>query len=91
MEVWLMHDTTKGGEVIEWLRNLITEYENQLHQLAQAQVMAQQSAAQAQTEPVHNELGPSAPKMHDWGGVYKLGKPCLKCGVLASGFEPACK
>ena len=107
MEVWLMHDTSKGGDVIEWLRNVIMEYEAQLQQLAKAQVMAQQSAAQAQA--VHNEqvatvgVQPSqrlpdpaigvtaAPAAHDWGGPYRLGKPCVKCGVLASGFEAACK
>lgn len=111
MEVWLMHDTTKGGEVIEWLRTLLNEYENQLQQLARAQVMAQQSAAQAQA--VHNEpvatvgaqpgqrladpaIGvtaavPPAPAAHDWGGMYKLGKTCARCGVSATGFEPACK
>jgi hypothetical protein len=112
MEVWLMHDTTKAGDVIEWLRNTIMEYENQLQQLAKAQVMAQQSAAQAQV--VHNEqpatvgmapaqrlpdpaigIAPPAPptarRAHDWGGSYKLGKPCVKCGVTATGFEQACK
>jgi hypothetical protein len=103
MEVWLMHDTSTGGAVIEWLRNTIMEYEGQLQQLARAQVMAQQSAAQA----VHNEQLASVgtepgqrlpdpaigvqPKAHNWGGAYKLGNPCLKCGVLASGFEVACK
>lgn len=98
MEVWLMHDTSKGGDVIEWLRNVIMEYEAQLQQLAKAQVMAQQSAAQAQT--VHNEPAAAGapdpaitvtPAAHDWGGPYRLGKPCVKCGVLASGFEAACK
>lgn len=110
MEVWLMHDTAKAGEVVEWLRNVITEYENQLQQLAKAQVMAQQSAAlaqaqqaaaQAQPQPVHNEPNKAvpavtpavatAPKMHDWGGPYKLHKACRKCGVVATGFEAACK
>lgn len=90
MEVWLMHDTAKGGDVIEWLRNTIMEYESQLQQLARAQVMAQQSAQAAQAEPVHNEP-PAAIAGHNWGGNYKLGKPCLTCGVIASGFEVACK
>jgi len=109
MEVWLMHDTSKGGEVIEWLRTLLNQYEDQLQQLARAQVLAQQSAAQAQV--VHNEqpapvsipapvsvpvpaapVTPApAPAAHDWGGVYKLGKPCAKCGTPATGFEGACK
>lgn len=115
MEVWLMHDTSKGGDVIEWLRNTIMEYESQLQQLARAQVMAQQSAAAA--EAVHNEQpatvgtapaqrlpdptigvtaagnAPSAPKQpiaHDWGGNYKLGNKCRKCGIAASGFEVSC-
>jgi|WetSurMetagenome_2_1015567.scaffolds.fasta_scaffold90239_4 hypothetical protein len=109
MEVWLMHDTSKGGEVIEWLRTLLNQYEDQLQQLARAQVLAQQSAAQAQV--VHNEqpapvsipapvsvpvpaapVAPApAPAAHDWGGVYKLGKACAKCGTPATGFEGACK
>jgi hypothetical protein len=106
MEVWLMHDTSKGGDVIEWLRTLLNQYEDQLQQLARAQVLAQQSAAQAQV--VHNEqaapvsIPPApaapapaapapAPAAHDWGGMYKLGKACARCGVTATGFEGACK
>ena len=55
--------------------------------------------------PVHNERPMPAPAVqpplpvrmkqvpkavHDWGGPYKLGNTCRKCGEKATGFEPAC-
>lgn len=50
--------------------------------------------------PVHNERPEPVPApvataikadgIHDWGGPYKLGNECRKCGQKATGFEPAC-
>lgn len=50
-------------------------------------------AAPAPRPPVHNEPAPAvvATAVHDWGGLYKLGLRCKKCGVEATGFEPACE
>lgn len=101
-DLWLMYDSSQDGVLIEWLRDMVYETEEKIRvearqkadtELAQANMVpplppVQVNVAQAAIEAVK---ALPTPGQHDWGGPYKLGQFCTKCGVKADGLEKTCK
>ncbi len=97
-DLWLMYDSSQEEIIVEFLRDLSWGHEEKLRQEAAAAANAppviQVNVAQATLQAVKAMPTVSSiptPGQHDWGGPYKLGSTCSKCGVKADGLEKTCK
>ena len=90
--IWLYYNTTQNSSesVVNWLRD--TAIQHQAESKATDDAIAKRNGKRSVQTEQPDKLNTTKPiktkeSEHDWGGLYKVGKKCLKCDTPATGIE----
>jgi hypothetical protein len=95
-DIWLLYDSANDEKMFEWLRETLRTNEDYLRQMVEATKNLEPPPPQNVTSPPQSVLAaikamPTTHSSgHDWGGPYKIGSVCRRCGQTADGLETAC-